>query len=105
MSGPAGDGSARERLGRVLAEQVYDGETYKPFAEMTVAEVETRAGELRGAAGFGPTQRVAAVAAVWEGLAEVMRRDGAAKVGELGEDALLARADRLWVVPPGGSFL
>ena len=53
MSGPAGDGSARERLGRVLAEQVYDGEAYKPFAEMTVAEVETRAGELRGAAGFG----------------------------------------------------
>ena len=105
MSGPADGGSAGERLGRVLAEQVYDGEAYKPFAEMTVNEVEARARELRGAAGFGPTQRVASVAAAWEGLAEVMRRDGAANVGGLGERALLARADRLWVVPPGGSFL
>ena len=68
----------------MLAEQVYDGETYKPFAEMTVEEVETRAAELRGAAGFGPTQRVAAVAAVWEGLADVMRRDGAARSANWG---------------------
>ena len=72
---------------------------------MTVSEVEARAQELRGAAGFGPTQRVASVAAVWEGLAQAMRREGSATVGDLDEKTLLSRADRLWVVPPGGSFL
>ena len=94
-----------ERLDRVLAEQVYTGTAYKPFAEMTLAEVEARAAELEGAAGFGPTQRVASVASVWKGLAEAMRRQPAATVGELDRADLLTRADRLWVVPPGGSFL
>ena len=92
-------------LARVLAEPVYAGDVYKPFAEMTAAEVEARASELREAAGFGPTQRVASVAAVWKGLAEAMSREGAATVGDLSEDALRSRADRLWVIPPGGSFL
>ena len=94
-----------EVLARVLAEQVYTGEAYKPFAEMTTAEVEARARELREAAGFGPTQRVATVAAVWEGLAEAMDREGAATVGDLDRETLRSRADRLWVIPPGGSFL
>lgn len=105
MSNPEGDAKARELLARVLAEQVFAGEGYKPFAEMTAAEVESRARELRGAAGFGPTQRVASVAAVWEGLAQAMRREGAEIVAELEEETLLSRADRLWVVPPGGSLL
>lgn len=105
MSETGGDADARERLARVLAEQVYSGSEYKPFAEMTVAEVEARAEELRSAAGFGPTQRVAVVAAVWEGLGQAMRREGAGTVADLEEETLLARADRLWVVPPGGSFL
>lgn len=105
MNAPDGDAEAREHLKRVLDEQVYAGEGYKPFAEMTAAEVEARAAELRGAAGFGPTQRVASVAAVWEGLAEAMRREGAATVGDVCEETLLPRADRLWVIPPGGSLL
>lgn len=71
---------------------------------MTLAEVEARAAELEGAVGFGPTQRVASVASVWKGLAEAMRRQPAATVGELDRADLLTRADRLWVVPPGGSF-
>ena len=92
-------------LDRILAEQVYAGSGYKPFSEMTLAEVEARAGELRSAAGFGPTQRVASVASVWEGLAEVMRAQPAAAVGDLKRETLASRADRLWVVPPGGSLL
>lgn len=105
MTGSGPDAEARERLERILAEQVYAGEGYKPFAEMTVAEVEARAAELRSAAGFGPTQRVASVAAVWEGLAAAMGRESAATVADLEEETLLSRADRLWVIPPGGSFL
>jgi hypothetical protein len=92
-------------LDRILAEQVYCGSGYKPFGEMTLAEVESRAAELRSAAGFGPTERVASVASVWEGLAEAMRRQPAATVADLERETLASRADRLWVVPPGGSFL
>jgi hypothetical protein len=92
-------------LDRILAEQVYCGSGYKPFREMTLAEVESRATELRSAAGFGPTERVASVASVWEGLAEAMRRQPAATVADLERETLASRADRLWVVPPGGSFL
>ena len=50
---------SESELDRILAEPVYSGSAYKPFAEMTAAEVEARAAELRNAAGFGPTQRVA----------------------------------------------
>ena len=106
MTAAMEDGEARKGLERVLAEQVYAGDGYKPFAEMTMAEVEARAEELRGAAGTGMmAQRVGPVASVWEGLAEAMRREQAATVAELDEATLLSRADRLWVVPPGGSFL
>lgn len=94
-----------EALDRILAEPVYTGDSYKPFREMTLAEVESRALELEGAAGFGPTQRVASVASVWKGLGEAMRREDAATVEDLDRETLRARADRLWVVPPGGSFL
>lgn len=97
--------ASNDELERILAESVYAGDAYKPFGELTLAEVEARAAELRGAVGFGPTQRVAAVASVWKGLAEAMEREGAATVAELDREILRSRADRLWVVPPGGSFL
>jgi hypothetical protein len=96
---------AGDELARILAEPVYDGAEYRPFGEMTIEQVRARAVELRDAAGFGPTQRVAAVAAVWEGLAEAMGREGAVVVADLGKETLRSRADRLWVVPPGGSYL
>ena len=59
-----------------------------PSREMTVDEVEARAAELRGAAGFGPMQRMAAVASVWEGLAAAMRTAGAGTVADLDRDEL-----------------
>lgn len=94
-----------EDLDRVLAEPVHTGGRYKPFAEMTVAEVEARAAELAAAAEVPAMQRVAAVASVWRGLAAAMRRRGVETVGDLDRDELGPRADRLWVIPPGGSLL
>ena len=41
----------------VLAEPVFGGGRSKPFAEMTVDEVRSRAEELRAATGWGPTAR------------------------------------------------
>ena len=89
----------------VLAERVFADGGAKPFGELTADEVAARAAELRAGAGWGPTARVAGVASAWGELARLMRHTGALRVAELDRDAVVARAERLWVVPPGGSLL
>ena len=90
---------------RVLAEPVFGGGRTKPFAEMTAGEVRERAAELKAATGWGPTARVASVALAWSELAKLMEQSGAGTVGDLDRDAVAQRAEKLWVVPPGGSLL
>jgi hypothetical protein len=68
-------------------------------------EVDARAAELAEATGFGHRSRVGAVAAAWRGLAALMRERGADTVAELSADEISERAERLWIVPPGGSLL
>ena len=93
-------------LGEVLAEPVSCGGAYKPFGEMTLPEVEARAAELGRAAEVpAMAQRTAPVAAAWRGLAEEMARRGATSVSELDHGTVAERAERLWVIPPGGSLL
>jgi len=75
-----------------------------PFGELTLAEVRDRAAELSAATGWGPTARVGPVARAWTELAERMEAVQAPTVGALGDEAV-AMAERLWVVPPGGSLL
>jgi hypothetical protein len=89
----------------ILAERVFAGGRSKPFAELTRAEVEERADELRSTVGWGPTARVAAVATAWRELARLMTERGAETVAELDPEDVAARAEKLWVVPPGGSLL
>lgn len=89
----------------VLAEQVFGGGRSKPFAEMTVEEVRSRAEELRAATGWGPTARVASVAMAWAAFARVMEEAGAATVADVDRDAVADHAEKLWIVPPGGSLL
>ena len=101
----AGEGEAAARLDQILAEPIYAGDGYKPFAEMTAVEVAARATELEAAKGVAAMQRVASIGSVWRGLAQAMERAGAATVADLDRAELSSRADRLWVVPPGGSFL
>ena len=88
-----------------LAARVYCSGAERPFGELTVEQVEARAAELRGAAGFGHRSRVAPVAAAWGALAAQMRDRGAARVDELDPATISARAEALWVLPPGGSLL
>jgi hypothetical protein len=90
---------------RVLAEPVFGGGRTKPFAEMTAEEVRERATELKAATGWGPTAKVASVALAWSELAKLMEQSGAGTVADLDRDAVAQRAERLWVVPPGGSLL
>jgi hypothetical protein len=89
----------------VLDHTIHAGGRNKPFGELTLADVEARADELRSVAGIGPTVRVVPVAHAWGELARTMRSAGAATVADLGEAAATERAERLWVVPPGGSLL
>ena len=89
----------------VLAEPVFGGGRSKPFAEMTVEEVRSRAEELRAATGWGPTARVASVAMAWAAFARVMEEAGAATVADVDREAVADHAEKLWIVPPGGSLL
>jgi hypothetical protein len=41
----------------------------------------------------------------WAELARAMERAGANVVRDLSESELANRAERLWIVPPGGSLL
>jgi hypothetical protein len=90
---------------RVLSERVSAGGASKPFAEVTVEEVKDRAEELRSVTGWGPTAKVGSVARAWGELGRLMEEAGAATVADLPPEAVTERAERLWVVPPGGSLL
>jgi hypothetical protein len=89
----------------VLAESVFAGGRSKPFGEMTRGEVAARAAELKEATGWGPTARVAGVALAWGELARLMEDAGATTVADVDPVAVAQRAEKLWVVPPGGSLL
>ncbi|HEY2601132.1 MAG TPA: hypothetical protein VGI67_06215 [Thermoleophilaceae bacterium] len=89
----------------VLAERVHTDAGSKPFAQVTIDEVRARAAELKSAVGWGPTARVAPVAMAWSELARTMDAAGAQTVGELPPEDVSGRAERLWIVPPGGSLL
>ena len=89
----------------ILAEPVFAGGETKPFAQLTLAEVEARAQELRDVSGWGPTAKVRSVAMEWGMLARSMAEQGAQCVGDVDPAELVQRAQKLWIVPPGGSLL
>jgi hypothetical protein len=89
----------------VLAEPVYGGGRSKPFAEMTAEEVRARADELRATAGWGPTTKVFPVAMAWVEFARLMEDAGAQTVADVDPAVVAERAERLWIVPPGGGLL
>jgi hypothetical protein len=89
----------------VLARPVHAGGAERRFGELTVEDVRAHAAELGSAAGWGPTARIATVARAWRELAEEMAGEKVATVADLGEQRAAAAAERLWVIPPGGSLL
>ena len=89
----------------VLAERVFAGGRSKPFAEVTADEVKARAAELKAATGWGPTVKVGSVARAWAELGRLMDQTQAQVVADLEPEAVAQRAERLWIVPPGGSLL
>ena len=94
-------GRADPHHARIAGSPVFVRGRSRPFAELTVDDVQTRADELRAAVGWGPTARVASVAGAWRELAMTMQRSSAATVGDLPPETLGELAPRLWVVLPG----
>lgn len=89
----------------IVQETVYIRGANRPFGELTVDDARSRADELRAAAGFGPTARVAPVARAWRELMMAMESAGAATVADLEPDVVVELAPKLWIVPPGGSLI
>lgn len=86
---------------QILSTPIFINGANRPFGELNLAEVRSRADELRAATGWGPTARVAPVARAWRELSLEMERRGAATVAQLDGQLLDELAPQLWVVLPG----
>jgi hypothetical protein len=91
----------KTKVEQILATPVFAGGANRPFGELTLEQVRSRADELRAATGWGPTARVAPVARAWRELSMEMERAGSSRVDELDPTLLAALAPKLWVVLPG----
>lgn len=97
--------SSSTPLDKILATTVYIDGANRPFGELTIDQVRSRADELRAATGWGPTARVAPVARAWRELSMALEKAQVGTVRELDNDQLTELAPKLWIVPPGGSLL
>ena len=89
----------------LLARQVYVGDRYKPFGEMTAEDARSQAAGLKGLSGGGLEAKVAPVAMGWRELAKLLDERGLERVSGLEPDEAECFARRVWVVPPRGSLL
>lgn len=90
----------------LLGRELYVGDSYRRFGELTAADARAQAERLASAGGWGPMAKVAGVAQAWRELAAELERGGAgATVATLDPEARVRFASRLWVLPPGGSLL
>ena len=85
----------------ILSTPVFINGSNRPFRELSLDDVRSRADELRAATGWGPTARVAPVARAWRELALEMERRGAGRVAELDGAVVSGLAAQLWIVLPG----
>jgi hypothetical protein len=89
----------------LLARQVYVGDTYKAFGDLTPDDARALAEQFSGLSGGGLEAKVAPVGRAWRELADLMAASGAACVADLGAERAGELAEGLRVVPPGGSWL
>jgi hypothetical protein len=92
-------------LDRALATEVSVAGVGKKFGELSADDAATQAAALGAATGFGHRSRVGGVAAAWRELGSRMRDHEVARVSDLDPEEIETLAQKLWVVPPGGSLL
>jgi hypothetical protein len=88
----------------LLQRQVYIGDAYKSFGEVSAEDARAQAAKLRGITGGGLDAKVAPVKAGWLELAKLLDSPGAT-VSDLDAETVSAFAERVWVIPPGGTLL
>lgn len=88
----------------LLQRQVYMGDAYKPFGEVTAEDARAQAAKLRGITGGGLDAKVMPVRTGWLELAELLDSPGAT-VSDLDPETAAKFAERVWVIPPGGTLL
>ena len=86
-----------------LAAQLHDGERYRPFGELTGADVAGQAERMGDLQGWGPLDRVRPIAETWRALARELADGDAQTVADLPGETVVDYASRLWLTePPGG---
>jgi hypothetical protein len=91
---------------QILQTKVSLGEAgAKPFGQLTAQDVGAHGDRLSDAAGWGTEKRVQPLANAWRTLAEGIERDGVAAVADHDPEMVAKQAEKLWIVPPGGSLL
>jgi hypothetical protein len=80
-----------------------DGE-YRPFGELGASDARSLAASMRGVTGGGLDAKVGPVRTGWLELAKRLDSPGAT-VADLEPEEVASFAERLWVVPPGGTLL
>jgi hypothetical protein len=89
----------------VLRREVYVGDEYKAFGDVTAEDARAMADQFSGLSGGGLEGKVAPVGAAWRELAMLLTESGAAKVADLGAERAGELAEKVRVVPPGGGWL
>ena len=89
----------------VLSREVYVGEEYKAFGDLTAENARAMADQFSGLSGGGLEGKVAPVGTAWRELAQLLTESGAAKVADLGAERARELAEKVRVVPPGGGWL
>ena len=87
-----------------LQRKVFVDGAYKPFGELTSEDARKLAAGLRGVSGGGLEAKVMPVLTAWTELSRLLDSP-TAKVADLDPDVAGAIAERVWVVPPGGTLL
>ena len=90
---------------RALTQKISIGGETKVFGDLTAAELHSRGEELSESSGLGHGGgRIAGVAMNWRSFAKILERAGAERVSDLDDATVNEYAEKLWVVPPGGSM-
>lgn len=89
----------------VLRREVYIGDEYKAFGDLTAKDARAMADQFTGLSGGGLEGKVAPVGAAWRELAQLLTESGAERVADLGGERAGKLAEKVRVVPPGGGWL